>query len=278
MKQKIASGCLRIVDKLFLSKMSKKVKFQYFFEYLHALSLKGMNYDNTKTLYKNGEIKVFEYIFERSRKKTELIIFDVGANVGDYSNAAFELFSKKYSPIIHTFEPSQRTFEKLKQHITINTINIYNIGLSYKEDVFTLYSSSHESLSGLSSVYKRDLSHHDINFDATEEVKMTTLDIFCTKNNIKEIDLLKLDIEGNELNALNGGLEMLKNKKINFIQFEFGGTDIDSKTFFRDFYNLLKGNYKIYRIVKDGIFEIRDYNEHREIFGSINFLAELKQL
>jgi hypothetical protein len=70
---------------------------------------------------------------------------------------------------------------------------------------------------------------------------------------------------------------MIDGGKIDFIQFEFGGTDIDSRTFFRDFYFLLNDKYRIYRIVKDGVYPIRDYGESYESFLPTNFLAERRQ-
>ena len=57
------------------------------------------------------------------------------------------------------------------------------------------------------------------------------------------------------------------------IQFEFGGCNIDYRTYFRDFYYLLKENYKIYRILKDGLFELKQYKESYEIFINVNYLA-----
>ena len=69
---------------------------------------------------------------------------------------------------------------------------------------------------------------------------------------------------------------MMKSDKIKFIQFEFGGTDIDARIFFWDFYMLLKEKYNLYRIVKDGIYPIPDYSEDLEIFSYVNFFAEHK--
>jgi Methyltransferase FkbM domain len=84
-----------------------------------------------------------------------------------------------------------------------------------------------------------------------------------------------VDVEGNELNVLKGASEMIRKGNIDFIQFEFGGTDIDSRTFFQDFYYLLKDNYKIYRIYRNGLDPIRQYNQTQEIFlASITLLKE----
>ena len=69
---------------------------------------------------------------------------------------------------------------------------------------------------------------------------------------------------------------MLENHKVDFIQFEFGGRNIDSRTYFQDFYYLLKEDYYIYRIVKDGLYKIERYKEMYEAFITTNYLAERK--
>ena len=71
---------------------------------------------------------------------------------------------------------------------------------------------------------------------------------------------------------------MINSGKIDFIQFEFGGTDIDSRVFFRDFYYLLKDRYDLYRIVKDGLYKIEGYTEIYENFMSAMYMAKRKDL
>ena len=79
-----------------------------------------------------------------------------------------------------------------------------------------------------------------------------------------------------KLKALNGAAQMINSKQIDVIQFEFGGCNIDSRTYFQDFYYLLKDNYKIYRILKDGLYQINQYKEIYEAFTTTNYLAEKK--
>jgi hypothetical protein len=67
---------------------------------------------------------------------------------------------------------------------------------------------------------------------------------------------------------------MIKNNRIKYIQFEFGGTNIDSKIYFRDFYYMLNNDYKIYRILRNGLRYINRYEEKLEIFSYSNFLVE----
>jgi hypothetical protein len=59
--------------------------------------------------------------------------------------------------------------------------------------------------------------------------------------------------------------------------FEFGGCNIDSRTYFQDFFYLLQDQYDISRIVRDGIYKIEKYKEIYELFRNSNFLAESKK-
>lgn len=67
---------------------------------------------------------------------------------------------------------------------------------------------------------------------------------------------------------------MIDSGNIDFIQFEFGGCNIDSRTYFQDFYYFLKDNYDIYRIVKNGLRKIDRYSETCEVFLNSNYIAE----
>lgn len=49
-----------------------------------------------------------------------------------------------------------------------------------------------------------------------------------------------------------------------------------NKTHFQDFHYLVKDDFHIYRIVKDGLYKINRYSEFQEIFSTTNYLAERK--
>jgi Methyltransferase FkbM domain len=91
-----------------------------------------------------------------------------------------------------------------------------------------------------------------------------------------KIHLLKLDVEGSEIDILRGADELLENGGIDFLQFEFGGCNIDSRTYFRDFYDLLSPRFRIFRIVTDGLRAVDEYREIGEIFTTTNYLCELR--
>ena len=74
----------------------------------------------------------------------------------------------------------------------------------------------------------------------------------------KNIDIFKLDIEGHEIDALKGVGEAINYIKI--IQFEFGGCNIDTKTYFRDLWFFFKEkNFDLFRISPLGLIKIINY-------------------
>ena len=155
-------------------------------------------------------------------------------------------------------------------------MKLFNFGFSDKKESVTLYSNKEGS--GLASVYNRRLDHFDINLNYKELTHLESLHNFCKNKDIKHINFLKLDVEGHEYKVLKGAKDLINNNFIDFIQFEFGGTNIDSRTFFQDFYYLLNPYYKIYRILKDGLMNIDNYKETHEIFRTTNFLAISKKI
>jgi hypothetical protein len=84
------------------------------------------------------------------------------------------------------------------------------------------------------------LGHIGIQLDKSEEIAIKSIDEFSGENNIDHIYLLKIGVEGHEISVFSGTAHMLKARAIDFIQFEFGGCIIDSRTYFRDFFLLLE--------------------------------------
>jgi len=248
-----------------------KLRFQAMFELLHKFSLVGMNMASDGSIENSGEKNVLKYIDKKFKSNNDLVLFDVGANIGSYSGLLKDFFSDQ--AVIYAFEPSKKTFDKLESNvINLKNIKIFNYGFGDQDYNSILYSDGNES--GFASLYNRRLNHFNIELKQKEEVTIKTVDNFCANNGVSHINFLKIDVEGNELKVLQGAKKMIDSGNIDFIQFEFGGCNIDSRTYFQDFYYLLKDNYKIYRIVKDGLRPIYRYSETCEIFLNSNYLAE----
>jgi len=253
---------------------------QPFWEKAFKLSLIAMNIGGGSSFSQSGEKQALEFIRKRLvefKLKDPWVIFDVGANVGGYSKMVIQALKPAGHPFkIYAFEPARETFNVLQSSLSNSSEVILNsYALGENSGTAELYSDS--ALSGLASFYNRDLAYIDSALDSRETVKIKRLDEFCLENSIEQIDFLKMDVEGHELAVLTGAGKMLTNKKIRFLQFEFGGANIDSRSYFKDFYYLLSPNYKIYRILRSGLYEIKNYKEIYEVFITTNFLAELKR-
>ena len=99
------------------------------------------------------------------------------------------------------------------------------------------------------------------------------IDDYIEANQIHKINFIKIDVEGHELKVLNGLGKFLNDDFIDFIQFEFGGTNIDSHTNLLDFYVLLEGRgFKICKIMPK-FLEIRAYNHRFNNFEFQNYVA-----
>ena len=249
-----------------MEEKSGKLKYQPFFEYLHEIALQGMNI-GVDGINDGAEENVIKYVYDKMGDAEDIVLFDVGANIGDYTKLLMKYFHKAH---IYCFEPSNSTFEALTSNITSSQVSLNNIGLSDEKTESVLY-FDHE-MSGMASLYKRQLDWADISFSEHEKITLDTIDSYCEENGIGKIDFLKIDVEGNELNTLKGAKRMIEEGKISAIQIEFGGTDIDSKVFLRDFWYFLSKEYEFYRIVKDGFYPIKSYAEKYEIFKYSNFL------
>jgi FkbM family methyltransferase len=199
------------------------------------------------------------------------VFVDVGANKGLYSQELLTQYENSITEL-HLFEPSKELTEKYL-NFSDNRVRVNNFALSDLSGTATLYKVAGNA--GLNSLTKRRLDHFEVAMDDVEEIKKTTLDEYTAKNNINVIDLLKIDVEGHELDVLKGAGSNLKDNRIRCIQFEFGGCNIDTRVFFQDFWYLLNGkyNFKIFRITPFGIKRLEKYTELDEIFLTTNFLA-----
>lgn len=254
---------------------SGRLKRQKLFNGLKHLALRGLNYGDGGSIELSGEIELIKSLNEKGNDQSKFVVFDVGANQGDYCNAL--LANLKLKNIgIWCFEPALVAFKQLETIYGENpSVSLNQIGFSNESGSFPLYNdepgTTTASLFALERAFNSNEKLHDF-----EMITVTTIDEFAAQNNIEQIDFLKLDIEGNELNALKGAAKMLKSKSIRSIQFEFGTCNIDSRTYFRDFWFLLSNDFNIFRVVKDGLYPITAYTEYDEVFATINYYAELK--
>lgn len=238
--------------------------FQQYIDHYHG--------DNNDDMNSNGELNFLERIIPATQ-----VIFDVGANQGDWVALILPI---KSNVTIHSFEPSLATFKKLEARNFPPNVTINHFGLSSKPDRKLLYVFSEGS--GNNSLYQRrglEAGWGLKSPEQTEQILLETLDNYCEQTRIKHIDLLKIDVEGHELEVLRGALNMLRQKKIELIQFEYGGSNIDSGVLLKHLFEFLTPlGYRFYKLFPNEARYMGDYDQRWENFRYQNWVASLESL
>jgi FkbM family methyltransferase len=244
--------------------------FQPLWRKLHKLSLHRMNYGRGATVRGSGEEWVLDYLKQTNRQTRPFIVFDVGAYTGEYTEKVLATFGDQAQ--VYCFEPNEETFSVLKSnHGVKKNVRCLNFGLSDREESRMLYSNG--GTSSMASLYHRRPDQWNIAGDQISRIPLTALDFFCKGENVEWIDFLKMDVEGHELKVLNGAEGMIRSGRIRFMQFEFGDCNVYSRTFLKDFLELLGPRYKVFRILHRGLWPIEEYDEALEILKVTNYLA-----
>jgi FkbM family methyltransferase len=157
------------------------------------------------------------------------VVFDVGANIGDVTLAAVRSFPNAH---IYSFEPVRATYQMLCENIRnygerITPCNFGFFNASKKLDIHIT------SFHGASSILDQSLDHKSVHphirETGSESIQVYTLDSFMADKAIDRIDIMKIDVEGVELEVIEGGRETFKNKVDNvFIELSFLRRDRES--------------------------------------------------
>jgi FkbM family methyltransferase len=167
-------------------------------------------------------------------------IFDVGANKGQSIKFFAQIFD---NPKIYAFEPSPKTFGFLKKfvdHMDGTAISIFQIGIGDKEQVLNFYESilsetSTFALPDQNSEYQKRKNRVLFqNFESaftSIPTRVTTIDTFLNENNMESIDVLKIDVEGFELEVIRGAQQALRDGRVKIVQFERHADDMREDTY-----------------------------------------------
>ena len=138
-------------------------------------------------------------------------IIEAGAQFGEDTQWMSQMWP---TGKIYSFEPSPESFAALQEVANKNhNVTATQCALSNTKGEFVFYlAGGASSLLRPQDSFNTDYFHSDLDHPITVEV--ITLDEWAHNNIVDSIDFLWLDMEGNELNALQGGLNSLKNVKL----------------------------------------------------------------
>ncbi|RVU75287.1 FkbM family methyltransferase [Pantoea dispersa] len=134
-------------------------------------------------------------ISNRVRKGSTIL--DVGANIGNHS-LYFSLFCGANKVI--SFEPQKNVYDTLCKNIKLNFLEkmvvAYQIGLG-----------SYETTANLGEVDEKNISMTRLDINSSGDVRISTLDSVVEKEPLNSISVIKLDVEGMEMEVLRGAIQ-----------------------------------------------------------------------
>lgn len=220
------------------------------------------NGDNDFEIATNGELRFAELTLPHAK-----VVFDVGANVGDWITLVLKL---NPGASYHCFEPSAPTFARLSSLSLPPNVRLNHFGLGAAPEERTLF--VYDEGSGANSLYRRVGAPTDQRSE--ESVRVRTIDDYCAEHGIERVDVVKIDTEGHEMAVLQGTRRMLSEGRIGVAQFEYGGCYIDARVLLKDVWQFIESagqGYAFYKIHRDRMERIPKYKQTFETFQYSNW-------
>ena len=212
----------------------------------------------------------FDQILKKILKKNNNIIFDIGANTGQSLYRYKKLFDKSN---FYSFEPSVEAFKALKsKYGNSNDVKLFNTALGSEKKKKLFYEYKNNELSSFIKIDKK--------FKETKKniyVKIDTIDSVFKKNNLKKINLLKMDTQGYEEPILRGAKNLIAEQKIDLIELEIilGDYYEKSSSFKKIEDTLSSGSYRLLALDRRlNVFENRKFY-FNALYASQNIYKKL---
>ncbi len=201
--------------------------------------------------YEAGTLHVFDHLL-----KPGDVFFDIGSNIG--LMAIFAAKKTGDTGVVHSFEPEPETFKILQQNCSLNhlrNIQLNNIALGSEEREGIIYPNM-DINRGASSLVRQDNS-------AGKTVWISTLDQYLEKNKVHPIKLMKIDIEGYELEMLKGAAHLLRSTAAPILCVEYSEVVVHSGVV-QDLYDFIISinQYRIFKLMKSK----EDVGKLQEVF------------
>ena len=140
-----------------------------------------------------------------------IVVFDVGANIGQTVTTVRDFFPNS---VVHCFEPGFDAFQTLSSRYgTTTDVILSNVALGSQPERRELIDHETSRMSSFLPLGEDGWG----NIIGTTSVDVTTVDTYSHSHGVKQIDLLKIDTQGFELEVLTGASSMLSSSSIDFV-------------------------------------------------------------
>ena len=179
------------------------------------------------------------HIINRLRDAKFRVVFDVGANCGDWMMEVLKAWPHCH---LHAFEVAPGTARSLAERIGQSTycsrVTLNALGLSNFNGTMEMYYVP--DYPNVTTALRLARALQSENYVAIPfNASLRTGDAYMTDHGIEAADFVKIDVEGAEYHVLEGFKESLSRAKVHCLQFEYCPFAIQTKLLLADFYSLL---------------------------------------
>ena len=226
-----------------------------------------------------------DQIIEDIFKNKVINIFDVGANVGQSVERFKKIFGDNAN--IYAFEPQKNCYDELiNKFRNTNNVKAFNVLVS-NESNDVIFNISADKNNTQSSIYEYDDAKYTqinnlkmVRKEIIKKEKLIKLDDFCNKHKIDNIDFLKIDTQGSEVDVLKSAEQLIFEKKIKILEIEM---NFSEKPIYKNtevsFYNIekfLNKNYRLLAIPNRGNILSNVLYSLNVLYIEKNFFEEIK--
>ena len=211
----------------------KKFLKKYFYYILNDLILHKIGFG----IYRRDDANPtqFRKLFLNKNKNLKLI--DCGAYHGSFTKQFIEIFPNSECLC---FEPSKKAYKNLENQFMKNkNIHTYNIGLASEIGIKNIYINESDKTNSILKIHPNvpKCQKDALKNKRIDKVELDTLDNFLKKEKtldkiFSEIDLIKIDVQGAELELLKGSIKTITKSKYILIEIHFIKSYSSSPLFF----------------------------------------------
>lgn len=245
--------------------------------YLHARG------DIANDMNRNGEKLIQNRVLSNwrasPRKDNKLVIFDVGANIGEWSAALLgqlKVHAINERVDLFSFEPVPSTARTLRGNLPSNNpcLHIEEMALSSsvgRAEIFVAAANA-----GTNSLHADPANVHE----TAISINLTTALDFCEAKGIQHVHLLKCDTEGHDMQVIQGAVPLLKEGRISVLQFEYNHRWVFSRNFLNDVFVAIESMpYKVAKLQEDHVLVFEKWHPELDKFFEGNYaLIHLESL
>lgn len=222
----------------------------------------------------NGERCVQAAVVRAVRSTEKAVVFDVGANVGEWTESLLEVAAEipgGGSLEVHAFEPVPETFAACSKRIAgkATTSRVFLRGQALSSTTGEALMFVGDALAGTNSLESDGGSEGR----QRVSVQVTTADAYALDQQVERIHLLKVDAEGHDFEVLLGASGLFAEERISACQFEYNHRWVFARHFLKDVFDRFAGTpYQLGRVTPRCVALLPRWHPELERYHEANYL------